>query len=97
SSAATWYAEGFAKRSGAEMKINITDPPQRLPREIEIALFRVLQESLTNIHRHSKSSSAEVRFEVSSNQAKLSVQDHGVGISKEVLDRFKLSGTSGVG
>ena len=97
SSAATWYAEGFAKRSGIDLRINIVDPPQRLPCEIEIALFRVLQESLTNIHRHSKSSSAEVLFELTSEQAKLSIQDHGTGISKAVLDRFKLSGTSGVG
>ena len=97
SSAATWYAEGFAKRSGIDLRINIVDPPQRLPREIEIALFRVLQESLTNIHRHSKSSSAEVLFELTSEQAKLSIQDHGTGISKAVLDRFNLSGTSGVG
>ena len=97
SSAATWYAEGFAKRSGLDLKINIAEPPHRLPREIEIALFRVLQESLTNIHRHSKSRSAELFFEVMSEQATLTVKDHGTGISKEVLERFKLSGTSGVG
>jgi signal transduction histidine kinase len=97
SSAATWYTEGFSKRSGLDLKISIADPPQRLPREIEIALFRVLQESLTNIHRHSKSSSAEVWFEVTPGQGRLMVKDNGTGISKEVLDRFKLSGTSGVG
>src|SRR5258708_23137957 len=60
--AAEWYAEGFAKRSGVELKINIAEPVNRMPREVEIALFRVLHESLTNIHSHAKSSSAEVVF-----------------------------------
>jgi signal transduction histidine kinase len=68
-----------------------------LPREIEIALFRVVQESLINIHRHSKSSSAELLFEATPERALLSVKDHGVGISQDVLRRFESSGTSGVG
>ena len=97
SSAATWYAEGFAKRSGLELKIDIADPPNRLPLEVEIALFRVLQESLTNIHRHAKSSSGEVAFEAAPDRVILAIKDHGIGISKEILDRFESSGTSGVG
>ena len=97
SSAATWYAEGFAKRSGLELKIDIADPSNRLPLEVEIALFRVLQESLTNIHRHAKSSSGEVVFETAPDRVILAISDHGVGISKDVLDRFESSGTSGVG
>ena len=97
SSAAKWYAEGFAKRSGLDLTIHIADPPERLPRELEIALFRVVQESLTNIHRHSKSSSAEVSFEAASDQVMLTVKDHGVGIPHDVLARFQTSGTSGVG
>jgi signal transduction histidine kinase len=68
-----------------------------LPREIEIALFRVLQESLTNIHRHSKRSAAEVIFQANSEQATLTIKDHGVGIPHELLERFRSSGTSGVG
>src|SRR5439155_12176566 len=52
SSAAKWYAEGFAKRSGLDLTVHIAEPPERLPRELEIALFRVVQESLANIHRH---------------------------------------------
>ncbi len=71
--------------------------PPGLDRELEIALFRVLQESLANIHRHSQSSSAEIRFEAQREQVTLTVQDHGTGISKEVIDRFRSSGTSGVG
>ncbi len=95
--AAKWYSEGFAKRSGVELKIDIAEPPNRLPRDVEIALFRVLQESLTNIHRHSKSRSAEVVFTAAPDHAALSIRDFGLGIPKEVLDRFRLSGTSGVG
>ncbi len=95
--AAKWYAEEFAKRSGVDVKINIVEPANRLPREVEIALFRVLQEGLTNIHRHSKSSSAEVVFSPTPDYVALAIQDSGLGIPKDVLDRFRLSGTSGVG
>src|ERR1700719_3885567 len=59
-SAARWYVEGFAKRSGIELTTDIPDEPGRLPRPAELVLFRVLQESLTNIHRHSKSLRAEI-------------------------------------
>jgi signal transduction histidine kinase len=97
SSAAKWYAEEFAKRSGVQLKLDIPDAAERLPREIEIALFRVLQESLTNIHRHSKSASAEVIFQPGSQQVTLTIKDQGVGISRELLERFRSSGTSGVG
>ena len=95
--AARWYSEEFAKRSGVELKLNIQDPPNRLPGALELALFRVLQESLTNIHRHSKSSSAEISFHCSDQRASLTITDHGIGVPEEVLARFKALGTSGVG
>ncbi|HEY7352590.1 MAG TPA: CHASE3 domain-containing protein [Terriglobales bacterium] len=97
SSAARWYAEEFAKRSGLSLKLNIEEPPGRLSPAMELALFRVLQESLTNIHRHSKSNSAEISFEVGPEHASLVVADYGSGIPEEVLKRFQVSGTSGVG
>jgi signal transduction histidine kinase len=97
SAAGKWYAEEFAKRSGVQIKLEIPEPAERLPREIEIALFRVLQESLTNIHRHSKSASAEILFQPGSQQVTLTIKDQGVGISRELLERFHSSGTSGVG
>jgi two-component system NarL family sensor kinase len=56
-----------------------------------------LQEGLTNIHRHSKSVSAELIFEAAPESVVLTIRDQGVGIPKEVLDRFRSSGTSGVG
>lgn len=95
--AARWYAQEFAKRSGVQLKIDIPDLTARLPREVEIALFRVLQEGLTNIHRHSQSRSAEVIFQSDSAQLSLVIADHGVGIAKEVLQQFQSLGTSGVG
>ena len=67
------------------------------PREVEIALFRVLQEALTNIHRHSKSACAEVTFEPALENVELKIRDTGVGIPKDILDRFHSSSTSGVG
>ncbi len=97
SSAAKWYAEEFAKRSGLELKIDIPEPPKRMPPELELALFRVLQEALTNIHRHSKSKSAEVSLDMTPEQAALLIADHGVGVPQDVLERFNFSGTSGVG
>jgi signal transduction histidine kinase len=97
SSAATLYAEGFAQRSGLQLDIKISEPAKRLPREVEIALFRVLQEALTNIHRHSKSTSAELTFDVAPENVVLKIRDRGVGIPKDVLDRFRSSSTSGVG
>ncbi|PYV79003.1 MAG: hypothetical protein DMG96_05615 [Acidobacteria bacterium] len=97
SAAATSYAEGFAQRSGLQLDFKISEPTKRLPRETEIALFRVLQESLTNIHRHAKSTSAELIFETAPKNVVLTVRDKGIGIPKDVLDRFRSSGTSGVG
>ena len=95
--AARWYAEEFAKRSGVELKVHISDPPARLSREVEIALFRVLQEALTNIHRHSQSRAAEVSFDGSNHALALTIKDHGVGIAKDLLKKFEATGTAGVG
>ncbi|MBV9183656.1 MAG: CHASE3 domain-containing protein [Acidobacteria bacterium] len=97
SAAARWYAEEFAKRSGVQLKVEISDPPERMPRDIEIALFRVLQEALTNIHRHSKSRSGEIAFRADGHRLSLTIEDHGVGIAKKVLEQFRSSGTAGVG
>lgn len=95
--AARWYAEEFAKRSGVELKVNIGDPAARLARDVEIALFRVLQEALTNIHRHSQSRCAEVSFEGSKDALTLTIKDHGVGIAQDLLQKFEATGTAGVG
>jgi signal transduction histidine kinase len=97
-SAARWYVEGFAKRSGIELTTDIPDEAGRLPRPAELVLFRVLQESLTNIHRHSKSLRAEVSLHSSPATVILQVRDHGKGMSREMLTNFLSTGTNvGVG
>jgi signal transduction histidine kinase len=97
STAARWYAAEFGKRSGISIKVEIADLSERLPREVELALFRVLQEGLTNIHRHSKSPSAEVDFQSKGPRLTLAIRDHGVGMSPEMLEQFRSAGVFGVG
>jgi len=98
SSAAKWYLDGFAQRSGIEVKSDFPDDVGRLPKSIELGLFRVLQESLTNIHRHSGSTKAEVELKLFPDRVILEVRDHGTGIPQALLRNFQDKGTnSGVG
>lgn len=83
--AAEWYIEGFAKRSGINVHADIANSRGRLPKNVEIALFRVLQESLTNIHRHSGASDATIRFQHEGDAVILEVRDFGKGIPEERL------------
>jgi signal transduction histidine kinase len=86
-SAAQWYVQGFAQRSGIRVDIDVPSQ-ERLPSTVEIMLFRVLQEALTNIHRHSGSSAAEVRMEVDAEKVLLEIRDYGRGMSPEMLRGF---------
>jgi signal transduction histidine kinase len=96
-SAARWYVEGFSQRSGIPVALTIGDVG-RLPRSVELALFRVLQESLTNIHKHSKSPRAEVSLQPNKGTVILRVKDFGAGIPEKTLENFVNSGTRvGVG
>lgn len=79
-SAVLWYAEGFKKRSGIHLNVSIQEDLVRLPTDAETALFRVLQESLTNVHRYSGSPSAEIHIFQSANQVHLEIVDHGKGV-----------------
>jgi PAS domain S-box-containing protein len=94
-SAAAWYVEGFSKRCGIEVQLQMPSF-ERLPADVEMVLFRVLQESLTNIHRHSGSSAATVALVLERNRLVLSVRDYGHGIARERLQRFAETG-AGVG
>jgi len=94
-SAAKNYVEEFARRSGIESDISL-ELPSRLPPNTEILLFRVLQESLTNIHRHSGSSRAKIRAGIEGEKVSLEIRDYGRGISQEMLESFKTTG-NGVG
>jgi two-component system NarL family sensor kinase len=88
-SAARWYVEGFAKRSGIPTGLDIPEDLGRLPEPLELALFRVLQEALTNVHRHSKSARADVSLRAFRNEVVLRIRDYGKGIPLDVLDRFR--------
>jgi signal transduction histidine kinase len=96
-SAARWYVEGFGRRSGIDTKLELPEHLRRLPRGAETALFRILQEALTNVHRHSGSRAVEVRVSEDDSKVVLSVKDFGMGVPREVLDRFWKTGNVGVG
>jgi signal transduction histidine kinase len=97
-SAATWYVEGFGKRSGIKTSLNIPENLNRLPESVETALFRIMQEALTNVHRHSGSGAVEITLTVNDTVATLVVRDFGKGIPQDVLQGFTNSGTNvGVG
>ena len=97
-SAAKWYVEGFSQRSGVNVELNMPDDLGRLPKDLELGLFRVLQEGLTNIHRHSKSTKAEVTLRASPENVVLQIRDYGKGIPEELLSAFQTKGmSSGVG
>jgi len=87
------YAAGFAKRSGMTVELDLPGEWQRLPREAELALFRVVQEGLTNIHRHSGSDSATIRVAQEAGLVRLELRDSGRGIPARTL--AALSGKPG--
>ena len=96
--AAEWYIEGFAKRSGINVSMQIASAHERLPMNIEIALFRVLQESLTNVHRHSGASQVSVCLRHQLEDIILEIRDDGHGIPPERLRRLReTSAETGVG
>lgn len=95
--AAKWYAEGFSTRSHIHVRLCLA-PITRLPGSIETALFRVLQESLTNVYRHSGSKVVDVRAALEADCVILEVQDYGKGLPAPLLDQFHRTGSaSGVG
>jgi signal transduction histidine kinase len=96
-STAKWFVEGFSQRSGVEVRSDMAEGPGRLPSKVELVLFRVLQESLTNIHRHSRSTKAEVSLTILAGNAVLSIRDFGTGVPPDVLARFHTDDASGVG
>lgn len=97
-SAAKWLIEGFSQRTGLEIAADIPQPETRLSRHLELTLYRVLQEALNNIHRHSKSARAEVALEIDPKFVVLRIKDYGRGIPSEKLAAFNANATqAGVG
>ena len=88
-SAARWYVEGFAKRSNLRVDVDIPSGLPRLPGNAELALFRVLQECLTNVYRHSGCSAVEVLIQSDAEQVTLRVKDNGRGVPEGPLQSFR--------
>jgi signal transduction histidine kinase len=96
-SALRWYVDGFSERSNIKVRLDIPDEFGRLSDEMEIAIFRMVQECLTNIHRHSGGSSATIRVHEEDHLILVEVQDEGKGIPPEKQVDLSSSGRTGVG
>lgn len=96
--AARWFVEGFARRSGLQIECDIPQHMDRPSRDGELVLFRILQESLTNVHRHSQASAATVRLTRTGHDIEIEVRDNGKGIPEAYLRRIDSSAVqTGVG
>jgi PAS domain S-box-containing protein len=97
SSAAQWYIDGFSKRSGIKTTLELASRPP-LTKDEELVFFRILQESLTNVLRHSGSQSVDIRLDADANNAILSIRDYGKGLPPQTLVSFReTAGGVGVG
>jgi signal transduction histidine kinase len=96
-SAVRWYVEGFSERSKIRVKLELPGTVGRLSSATETSVFRIIQESLTNIHRHSSSPTAAIRLFRSSEGIVLEVKDDGTGIPHEALQKIQSATSSGLG
>jgi len=96
SGALRWYVAGLSKRSGIAITLEFDEALGRLPRELEAAVFHIVQESLTNIHRHSGSRTATLRIARTDGRLLLDIEDQGRGIPAEILREIQTQ-ESGVG
>lgn len=92
--AVPWYLDGFAQRSGIKTDFEVSSSFGRLDRDTELALFRVLQESLTNIHRHSGATQAKIRLGTDADIFFVEVSDNGHGIP---VQKFEEAGQDWMG
>jgi PAS domain S-box-containing protein len=91
------YLEGFTERSKIKVDLELPEDLGRLPQDLETAIFRIVQECLTNIHRHSESPVARIRITRSDSEVSLEVEDSGKGIPLEKREAMESRGTPGVG
>ena len=90
-----WYIQGLKERSSFDITLSIPEDFGRLPREMELMMFRLVQECLTNVHRHSGSSKAAIRIASEAGGVSLEVQDEGKGIPPETLSEIQSQGARG--
>jgi len=96
--AVKWYAEGFSNRSKINVRLKFSEPFQRLPRGVELVLFRVVQETLGNIHRHSGSKEAEISVTQQAGVVRMTVRDSGKGMPEDLVRNIEQTSTgAGVG
>jgi PAS domain S-box-containing protein len=94
SPAAQWYVEGFTKRSGIKANLELSAAPP-MTKDEELVFFRILQEGLTNVLRHSGSPTVDIRLSADSEDAILSIRDFGKGIPSDQLQKFRKAGAGG--
>jgi signal transduction histidine kinase len=87
-SAISWYVDGFSQRSGIRVELEIQEGLGRLPQDLENAVFRIVQQSLANIHRHSGSAVAQIRINADAESLYAEICDEGCGIPPEMLKGF---------
>ena len=97
SSAIEWYVSGFSERSQIDVQLEIASDLGRLGYDLEIAIFRIVQECLTNVHRHSGSHSAAVRLSRQDSRVRVEIHDTGKGIPLEKQEDLSTSAKLGVG
>lgn len=95
-----WYIKGLRERSGLDIKLKIPENFDRLPDAVELAIFRMVQECLTNVHRHSGSRTASIRLSGNAESVVLEIKDQGKGIPAEKLAQIRAQhagvGTTGM-
>ena len=96
-SALRCYVEGFSERSRIDVKLDMPSELPRLPEEIELSIFRIVQECLTNVHRHSGSSTAAIRIVQEDSRVRVEIEDNGKGISGEKQLPFEAKAQTGIG
>lgn len=97
-SAVRWYADGFSQRSGIRVDLDLPPQPDRFSTEVETALFRIMQECLSNIHKHSGSATASIRIALDKAQVVMEVRDQGKGMPTPVPGESDVTASSlGVG
>jgi len=91
-SALNWYVEGLKDRSNLQVRLKISEDFGRIPREMELTVFRLVQESLTNIHRHAAAKVAYISLERKKEAISVSVEDDGKGMTQEKLREVQFGG-----
>lgn len=91
------YIEGFQERSKISVQLNVPNGLERLPPHLELVLFRMVQECLTNVHRHAESASVEIGLSNLDDKVTLEIRDHGKGMPAEKLAAVTGPGSGGVG